>query len=435
MLASMKWYIRLLMALVILLGLWFGLLSMRPSWIASLPNGNLSPCDGRHAPADLRTRLAVDQWTRTLSLPGSWDADFNSEYENLSRYGVNVADMSIVSNALALVHTNMAAVRRLTDSPPPPMPGDYTIEHLNALALGLTRLRALFCASALLHADQGRLDIAVAELFALLRFSQDTVRGGPFMLHQVHCRTSHEALGHLRALAWRQDKTDADLLVEVMHRLERREQTEPALDLAIRGEYVVQCENVRLVYQEQRWIHAYPGQLVRLDLRATPCYGFVAGLLGCRQHSTETNIRYLFAHLLTDRDTSVVYRLLGRVACESAIDLYVTRDPVGRFLAHTICREYLKLCHAHRLLMVDMRATRLLAAIRLHLLTHDALSALDELVPGILDRLPGDPFGPGPLKLLYDAEGRPMVYSIGINEVDDGGQPELDTLVSPYIND
>jgi len=49
--------------------------------------------------------------------------------------------------------------------------------------------------------------------------------------------------------------------------------------------------------------------------------------------------------------------------------------------------------------------------------------SLDELVPAYIDAVPLDPFDEKPLRYKVEAD-RIVVYSIGENEVDDGGDLE-----------
>ncbi len=70
----------------------------------------------------------------------------------------------------------------------------------------------------------------------------------------------------------------------------------------------------------------------------------------------------------------------------------------------------------------QLRAARVGLAVERHRVAHGELpESLDTLVPEFLDRVPKDPFGDGPLKYERLENGF-MVYSIGVDEEDDGGK-------------
>ncbi len=70
-----------------------------------------------------------------------------------------------------------------------------------------------------------------------------------------------------------------------------------------------------------------------------------------------------------------------------------------------------------------LRATRLGLAIERYRLDRGAFPArLDELVPASAKEVPGDPFGGQPLRYQRTPEGV-VVYSVGVNQTDDGGRP------------
>jgi hypothetical protein len=71
------------------------------------------------------------------------------------------------------------------------------------------------------------------------------------------------------------------------------------------------------------------------------------------------------------------------------------------------------------------------AAVHRYQLAHQASpGSLDELVPRFLPAVPTDPFGGRPLRYRRTPDGF-LVYSVGEDEVDDGGVPPRDNLRSP----
>lgn len=58
---------------------------------------------------------------------------------------------------------------------------------------------------------------------------------------------------------------------------------------------------------------------------------------------------------------------------------------------------------------------------RYHLAQGRYPSGFSDLVPEYLDNVPIDPFDAKPLRWTKDESGKPLIYSIGPDEVDDGG--------------
>jgi len=82
--------------------------------------------------------------------------------------------------------------------------------------------------------------------------------------------------------------------------------------------------------------------------------------------------------------------------------------------------------HLDRELAKRMALKLTLAAQRYYRLNGDWPGKLEELVPSFLIELPADPFGKAgeTLQLKSDADGL-IIYSLGINEFDDGGAVRL----------
>lgn len=72
----------------------------------------------------------------------------------------------------------------------------------------------------------------------------------------------------------------------------------------------------------------------------------------------------------------------------------------------------------------QLRVARVGLAVERYRLTHGELpESLDDLVPEFIDAVPKDPFGDGPVKYKLLENGF-MVYSIGVDEEDDGGKEQ-----------
>jgi len=78
-------------------------------------------------------------------------------------------------------------------------------------------------------------------------------------------------------------------------------------------------------------------------------------------------------------------------------------------------------------ILAKRRLAAIVIAIRLYEMDHGRLpNLLETLVPGYLERLPEDSFaGEGEAFIYAPDRAEPVVYSVGVNGVDDGGDPRL----------
>jgi hypothetical protein len=77
--------------------------------------------------------------------------------------------------------------------------------------------------------------------------------------------------------------------------------------------------------------------------------------------------------------------------------------------------------------LTERRVAALYLAIRLYELDHDGKlpSRLNDLVPNYLPAVPGDPFAGDGRIFGYRTAPVPMIYSVGLNGIDDGGNSSL----------
>lgn len=111
-------------------------------------------------------------------------------------------------------------------------------------------------------------------------------------------------------------------------------------------------------------------------------------------------------------------RLAGMHAADALYDQIPSYCMISRMIMPAIARAI----EADIRTAAQFRAARTALAVERYRLAHGELpESLDDLVPEFLDQVPKDPFGDGPVKYKLLESGF-MVYSIGIDEEDDGGK-------------
>ena len=100
-------------------------------------------------------------------------------------------------------------------------------------------------------------------------------------------------------------------------------------------------------------------------------------------------------------------------------------DDTGWHLTHLLLRPLSKTADADTSNKASLRSAAVgVACERFRLAKGRWPTELEELVPHFLDQLPADPFDGQPLKMKY-SDGTFVVYSVGIDRVDNGGQLDL----------
>lgn len=95
---------------------------------------------------------------------------------------------------------------------------------------------------------------------------------------------------------------------------------------------------------------------------------------------------------------------------------------LGKFMLWTIMPALGKIPLTIDQGVADAQAARVVVALERHRLAHGSWAvALDELTPGFLASIPIDPFDGGAMKYRLQ-DGRPVVYSVGMNRTDDDGR-------------
>lgn len=150
-----------------------------------------------------------------------------------------------------------------------------------------------------------------------------------------------------------------------------------------------------------------------------------AAMLGAVALASRAEQRRAYSELIARAraDADAGYEIYRGRGLESEAWLAKNEDRYSIAPVTMLVPAYGKALHAQNEAMVKLDAT--LAAIAAELFRRDTGAwpgSLDELVPRYLPTAPEDPFDGGPLRLAMGKTG-PVIYSIGPDRVDDGGDP------------
>ena len=109
-------------------------------------------------------------------------------------------------------------------------------------------------------------------------------------------------------------------------------------------------------------------------------------------------------------------------------DWILSRDPVGHMLTTITLPIFVPIIVRYHGRKTDLHATAVVIAVRQFEQTHRRPpGVLQDLVPSYLAQVPVDSFSNEPLRFRRRADGKWVVYSVGPNQVDEGGeQPKVD---------
>ena len=206
---------------------------------------------------------------------------------------------------------------------------------------------------------------------------------------------------------------------------------EPAPDSfaeTLRYEYLFASNAVHEVYSsaEARSEILPTGRL----LRSRPS---LLRLAGSSLPRTQRHVADTYRHLITLAQSPA-----GPAPAEDWFESHFVRnrmrfmldDPIGALTLSLVVPATDRARDRHLDLVTAMRATRLICAIRIHELEHNGRlpDRLSDLVPGVLDELPADPFHPdeAPFEYRLCPQDGYVLWSVNRDGRDDGGSATLD---------
>jgi hypothetical protein len=115
--------------------------------------------------------------------------------------------------------------------------------------------------------------------------------------------------------------------------------------------------------------------------------------------------------------------LEDRVPLTRPHDWLLTRDPVGAMLADHTVPVFVPIITRYYRRATELNATEVVIALRQYeQAEHHAPATLSEIVPKYLSQIPDDPFDTKPLRYRVRPDGKWIVYSVGPDQIDNGGE-------------
>lgn len=288
--------------------------------------------------------------------------------------------------------------------------------------LDLIDVPSLFSASAARKVSTGDYGGAFAELNALMDYADAYSRGSTIIMRVIEAGNEITALRDIRRIAL-QHTLPGNVAADTIHHLAMLDQTmEPWAE-------TMRVEESR-VAREIKWV-LDPGSAHYLDdypdwFAKYPRMG--ALVTGSWPGRMKSDIDSLYAHFIElsakpyDRAS---WRRLDAGFATSSDDwhLWVSmRDPAGYVLAEMMLRGLESATLTHYLKIADLRATEVvLAILQFEKNESHPPANLSELVPRYLESIPSDPYDGKPLRYKVKSDGTWIVYSIGPDQMDDGG--------------
>ena len=418
-----------LIVLFCLVGLWCGLLSVRPPWLEPVPGVRLEPSRPILREADLKPDGAYALLRKACAAAPISSAVYDEVLALVETNAFSPALISGVTSFLEKVRPCLELARQASQAPSPQAVTKLLAGQRIPAVSFARNVVSLFRISALTSAGQGNLDGACRDIEDAVRFSDILSRGGVLIEGLIDasccCMTADTAC----RLAQRYSMPEAS----------SRRLQETLLELDVNSEPWAEC-----VRQYRRQClsgveAAYRGNSVWFDSvidhprPALTVAAFLAPVLGSTYSISSNSFDACFTHLVALADGPYDKRGYERLRIAVVPHdhwLWETlshRDPVGRILAGFILPEFGMAHLQHEKKHVSLRAAALaLAANRFHAAHGRWPAELGELVPDFIAALPDDPFGRGPLLYRADGGGGWIIYSVGPNGVDDGGDGEQD---------
>ena len=275
--------------------------------------------------------------------------------------------------------------------------------------------------------DQEAFDQIVNEI-RMGRRMQDS--GGNLIVYLVGVAVESVGLNQIRHWAGKVHLS-ADQLKDYIRQIEPKPGAEAtALANAIKGDYQVEIGTLDALRR---------GKLTNsVSNDDSPSHGMVWPLFSFRQ----TQSLFAKAALTFVKAAPLYYKDVDLSKLDShpgTISQLTSGNPIGQMFYDLMMPAMVKPLERKSSIDAQVRATQTILALRAYQLTHGKLpDNLDALVPEFLDQVPVDAYNGQPLH--YSAE-RKIVYSVGWNLKDDGGddssstrngkQPHLD-LAYPF---
>gem|GEM_PF-2675846 len=388
-----------------------------PPWPARLPGVRLEPARPTLREADVQPDNAyyyirqLTAWTNSLRLPKEWEQLKACGYGPKAQpvldawFASNAAPLELCRQAAALTNCQVATVLSANQLTP------YIGTVMSAAKMLTLRAER--------SAERQEWPVALAELRTALHLGNHVSRGGPLInsLVGMSCGLLTCRAGRRIALT-----------------------THPPADfLRAAGQYFQTTEEHLEPFSEtMRYEWAYAHEAIKDLCQQMPnskAESMVA--LGVskwwRALISEKQIQYhlagIYSHLIAfvdgpPGDQKYYAKVDAFLSDKSKLHWYAAGDIVGRVFVLAITPAVTHAKTRYHAYQATLRGTQIFLAVCAFRQEHGQLpKTLEELVPAYLPKLPADPFAQDGQTFRYRVEqNRWLIYSIGPDQKDDGGQ-------------
>ena len=352
--------------------------------------------------------------------------EFRAELRRLKTEPWSNERFPLLADALGRSEEALDLARRAAAAPDPQVPSTLWLATPFPYLTPMMRIGGLFCASACRRLATGDVSGAMAELETARRFAAILSRGGVLIHLLVQMAIDARVCEMTRAIARRYDVSAEGAAGIAAQLLQEGETAEPLADV-YREETRSFPKTTALFFQtpSSALVASTPDSE---DLWAVGLAIWLArNFTGGSPEMTTANREHVYQEIVGIAEEPYSAANAMRLHADltyspTKVDWFLTRDPVGLFLSkdsapmfETIATRY----YAH---LADLRATAVMVALDQFERDRGAQAqSLAELVPDYLARVPLDPFDGKELRYHKRGPGESIVYSVGPNQIDEGG--------------
>lgn len=386
--------------------------------------------------SDLPPNGAFDLLQRAAKAQsGARPPEIQKELRRLNLEPWSDSSFPILTRLLAENQEALEIARSAAVAPDPQMPTYLSVTDSFPYVTPVMRISELFRASAARKASTRDFTGAYAELETSMAFVQILSRGGGLIHVMVEMVCEIQASKAMRLIALQHDLPPEVGSHAIARLLEISRTAEPLAE-TFRAEYRAVPSLVDIFFDPSK-----PSILgIMADKKSAASEQRIrsrmkrAGwLVGSTREDVTADLARVYKGLievaekpyqaqeLRRLDTAFVPRMQSR-------DWILSRNPVGQMLTTITLPTLVPIIGRYHGRKADLHATAVVIAVRQFEQTQRRPpDVLQDLVPSYLAQVPVDSFSNEPLRFRRKVDGKWIVYSVGPNQIDEGGeQPKVD---------
>jgi hypothetical protein len=320
----------------------------------------------------------------------------------------------------------LALARSAATAANPQVPTYTTISQRFDYLSGLMRLNDTFQISSAEKAAAGDVAGAFDDLETAVNDAQILSRGGPLIHLLLDITFEMRACRAMRLLSL-QHEVPPEVTSRAIQQLQATTAAIEPLDETIRQEYHAIPNIVELLFNPSGPSMIAFDDAAAAEHRMRWLFKWFGWTVGSTRPEVERDLTRLYKAAIAT--VSKPYHVQQMQYLEEGIipkleraDLFLYRDPAGYVVAKTTAPMFGGVTSRFHRRALDLNATiAFLAARQFQQTEHRAPVSLEELVPQYLSTVPNDPFDGKPLKYRIGTDRKWVVYSVGPNQLDEGG--------------